>query len=159
MAVPEHAVTDPNLPPPDETQVFGAVGEDNLAASLAALGPRTTTHGTGNVAPAANFGGAAPKFDEWVSAWVAEHVPTAMAKAQQYGSNSLAKKGYRFAAAGGRDVEAGQALELGIAQYVAEKSDRVEDAILRGHLPSADTWLDIAIYALMAQYVRQHGVW
>jgi len=136
------------------TQVFGAVGENSLAESLAQLGPRTSTHSTRS--PGAD---AAPKFDEWVSRWMADHIPAAMEKAQVYGSNSLAKKGHRFAAAGGRQVEHGQALELGVAQYITEKADRVEDAILCGRLPSNDTWVDLAVYALMAQYIRQHGSW
>lgn len=139
---------------PQETQVFGAVGEASLQESLAKLGPRVTTHGMPHAADGA------PSFAEWVDKWVADHVPTAMAKAQQYGSNSLAKKGHRFAAVGQRDL-AGyeQALELGTAQYIVEKADRVEDAILRGHLPSSDTYVDLAVYALMALYIRQYGRW
>jgi len=138
---------------PQLTQVFEVVDPamPNLAHSLAQLGPRTTTHGTGNVAP--------PSFGEWVGKWAAEHIPQAEAKAVQYGSNSLAKKGHRFAAAVGQRVNQGQALELGVAQYTAEKADRIEDAILRGQLPTEDTWVDVAIYALMAQYIRQYGRW
>lgn len=138
---------------PDVTQVFGAVGEASLQESLAQLGPRTTTHGTAATSTT-------PSFAEWVDKWVADHVPTAMAKAQQYGSNSLAKKGHRFAAVGSRDLTGyDQALELGTAQYIVEKADRVEDAILRGHLPSSDTYVDLAVYSLMALYIRQHGRW
>lgn len=135
----------------DETQ-----STSDLERTIAELGPKTTTHGgAGGVAP-----DVVPKFDEWVARWVAEHIPTAMEKAQTYGSNSLAKKGTRFAAAGGRgSVSKATALELGVAQYVAEKADRIEDAILRGQLPGNDTWVDVAIYALMAQYIRSQGTW
>lgn len=139
---PLDTATDPNL-------------TTDLQHTIAALGPRVTTHGPGVAAEHDN----PPKFDEWVAQWVADHIPVAMEKAQTYGSNSLAKKGQRFAAALGRQVTSQTALELGVAQYVAEKSDRVEDAILRGHLPGTDTWIDIAIYALMAQYIRQTGQW
>jgi hypothetical protein len=141
-------------PTGDHTQVFGEVVETSLQESLAKLGPRTTTHSVAPPEPDET-----PSFDVWVDRWIADHVPVAMDKARQYGSNSLAKKGYRFATAGGRGVTVAHALELGVAQYIAEKADRIEDSILRGMLPSEDTWVDVAIYALMAQYIRQHGRW
>jgi len=137
----------------------GTQAMPDLQRSIEQLGPRTTTHGTGNMGaePGADR---TPKFDEWVARWVADHIPTAMEKAATYGSNSLAKKGQRFAAArGDGGVATKTALELGVAQYVAEKADRIEDAILRGQLPGNDTWVDVAIYALMAQYIRQTGSW
>ena len=146
------------MAPVDADEALADVGQ--LRQTLAEMGPRTTTHGTGNTSLAQASADAAPKFDEWVAKWVADHIPTAMEKATTYGSNSLAKKGARFAAAGGRSpVPQSTALELGVAQYVAEKADRVEDAILRGQLPGNDTWVDIAIYALMAQYIRETGSW
>lgn len=148
MAIPEHAIVDPDLPQPDSE-------DSSLADGLAQLGPRTRTHRVGGgVAP-----DPAPKFSDWVNQWMADHIPVAEEKAHIYGSNSLAKKGYRFAAAVGQGVDNGQALELGVAQYAIEKADRIEDAILRGQLPGTDTWVDLAIYALMAQYMRQYGRW
>lgn len=137
----------------DETQVWDG---DAIAAEAARqLGPRTTTHATDGA------GGVTPTgpFYDWVAKWVADHVPEAEQKARQYGSNSLAKKGYRFAAAQRQDVSTPQALELGAAQYVMEKLDRVEDAVMRGQLPSDDTWVDVAVYALMIGYIRQNGCW
>ena len=98
-------------------------------------------------------------FVSWVEKWASEQIPMAEAKAVQYGSNSLAKKGWRFAQAQGRGVSQAEALELGATQYVLEKMDRVEDAILRRQLPGDDTWIDIAVYALMIGYIRSNGQW
>lgn len=149
----------------DKTQ---AIDETELAASLAKLGPKTSTHkgGTGNVSLRQtddlfedNHRDARIKFSDWAARWLDEHVPAIEEKAATYGSNSLAKKGYRFSAAVGQGVTVGQALELGCAQYAVEKGDRIEDAILRGQLPTADTWVDLAVYALMAQYIRETGTW
>lgn len=135
----------------DETQSVS-----DLAESIAKLGPKTTTHKGGS-----GVGGAdvSPKFSDWAARWLAEHLPAVEEKAATYGSNSLAKKGYRFATAVGQGVTVGQALELGCAQYAVEKADRIEDAILRGQLPTLDTWTDLAVYALMAQYIRETGTW
>lgn len=149
----------------DKTQ---AIDETELAASLAKLGPKTSTHkgGTGNVSLAGasdlfddNVRDVRPKFSDWAARWLDEHIPAIEEKAATYGSNSLAKKGSRFAAAQRIGVNTAQALELGCAQYAVEKGDRIEDAILRGQLPTLDTWTDIAVYALMAQYIRETGTW
>ena len=140
------------MPPMDADEAVADVSQ--LRQTLNELQLRTTTHSVHTA------GGAVPKFDEWVTRWVADHIPTAMEKAQTYGSNSLARKGHRFAAArGDGGVSDKTALELGVAQYAVEKADRIEDAILRGQLPGRDSWVDLAVYALMAQYIRDHGIW
>lgn len=154
-------MTDEKTGSPEMTQVFGAVGEDSLQRSLDQLGPRTTVHGTGDMSAAGLFGdkGAPVAFKDWANQWFVDHIPVVEEKSYVYGSNSLAKKGHRFAKAVGQNVTFAQALELGCEQYLVEKSDRVEDAILRGQLPTEDTLVDAAVYALMALFIRQHGHW
>lgn len=111
-------------------------------------------------APVGDLGiSAPPGFQEWAEKWVAANAPGVERKAAEYGSNSLARKGRRYARAQGRQVGAAEALELGATQYVLEKLDRVEDSMLRQQLPSADTWLDVAVYALMVAFVRENGRW
>lgn len=144
--------------PVDFTQPFTPVGEDRLAESMAQLGPKATVYGAVRTPEGIETVATGP-FAEFVAKWFAEHVPVAQAKAQQYGSNSLAKKGYRFGAAQGRVPSDSEALELGATQYALEKLDRVEDAMLRREYASNDTWTDVVIYALMILYVRQNGHW
>lgn len=104
---------------------------------------------------------AAPGFYEWAEKWLAENIPMIETKAREYGSNSLQRKGERYMRAQGRKASDGpsQALELACFQYIAEKLDRVEDAALRGLPASDDTWTDLAVYALMALYIRKTGRW
>lgn len=102
---------------------------------------------------------ASPGFQEWAEKWLAAIVPMVEAKARQYGSNSLAQKGRRYARAQGREVTDAVALELGVMQYMAEKLDRVEDSALRQQAASDDTLIDLAVYALMGLYIRKHGHW
>jgi len=103
--------------------------------------------------------GAVPGFAEWLASWSDRIAPQVQRKAAEYGSNSLAKKGYRFAAAQSMAVAQPQALELGALQYVLEKLDRAEDAMLRTQLPSDDTLVDATVYLLMVLYIRANGRW
>jgi len=101
----------------------------------------------------------ADTFHDWARQWVDATAPAVERKAAEYGSNSLAKKGWRMANAQHRAVEQAEALELGALQYVLEKLDRVEDSMLRGQTPSDDTLLDATVYLLMVLFVRQNGHW
>jgi hypothetical protein len=102
---------------------------------------------------------APPGFAEWTARWLAAIAPTVERKALEYGSNSLARKGYRYANAQHTDVTNVQALELGTVQYLLEKSDRIEDALLRGMAPSTDTVSDSVVYGLMCLFIRDQGHW
>jgi len=106
---------------------------------------------------------AQPGFHEWAEKWLTENIPMVEAKAREYGSNSLQRKGERYLRALGlvkhTPDNPAAALELACFQYIAEKLDRVEDAALRGLPASDDTWTDLAVYALMALYIRKHGRW
>lgn len=99
-------------------------------------------------------------FHGWWSALVDESAPTIQRKAAEYGSNSLAEMGRMFARAQGRaPIDDHEALEIGCMVYAKGKIERVLDAMLKGSLPSTDTWLDTMIYAAMAQFIRQHKRW
>lgn len=147
----------------DQTQVIDTI-PDGLAQSQTttylmpdgALGgpPVSVASSVAPVGPGTPQG-----FQEWAEKWVTSISPGVERKAAEYGSGSLARKGWRYAQAQGRAVGNADALELGAAQYLLEKLDRVEDSMLRQQRPSDDTWLDIAVYALMAMYVREHGHW
>lgn len=99
-------------------------------------------------------------FHAWWVAQVDDAAPTIQRKAAEYGSNSLAEMGRMFARAQGRDrIEDAEALEIGCMIYAKGKLERVLDAMLKGRLPSTDTWHDLGVYATMAQYIRQHNRW
>lgn len=99
-------------------------------------------------------------FHLWWQELVNNTAPTIQQKAHEYGSNSLAEMGRMFARAQGRPViEDAEALEIGCMIYAKGKLERVLDAMLKGRLPSTDTWHDLAVYASMAQYIRETGGW
>lgn len=101
-----------------------------------------------------------PGFHLWWRALVDEAAPTIQRKAGEYGSNSLAEMGRMFARAQGRDrIEDHEALEIGCMIYAKGKLERVLDAMLKGRLPSTDTWHDLGVYASMAQYIRENKRW
>lgn len=49
--------------------------------------------------------------------------------------------------------------EIAIAMYVAGKVARLIEGYSHGETPTDDTWDDIACYASMARWVRDHGRW
>lgn len=99
-------------------------------------------------------------FHAWWSKLVDEAAPTIQRKAGEYGSNSLAEMGRMFARAQGRDrIEDHEALEIGCMIYAKGKLERVLDAMLKGRLPSTDTWHDLGVYSSMAQYIRENKRW
>lgn len=100
-----------------------------------------------------------PTFHRWWVDLVDKEAPTIQAKANEYGSNSLAQMGHLFARAQGRGTTEAEALEIGSFIYAYGKLQRVGDAILQGKLPSTDTWKDLAIYSSMSLYIRETGQW
>ena len=82
-------------------------------------------------------------------------------KAIEYGATDLYDLGRDLYEMAGREVpdDHGMVVEAGIAFYVAGKLSRVKAAIKEGRQVSADTWLDIGVYARMAQRVHQMGAW
>jgi hypothetical protein len=100
-------------------------------------------------------------FTAWWHALVDSTAPTIQAKAEEYGSNSLAAMGRVFMRARG-DVgpyNDAEALEIGCALYAYGKMQRVMDSLYKGHQPSEDTWHDLGVYSTMAQYIKQEGRW
>lgn len=99
-------------------------------------------------------------FHAWWRRQVDNAAPTIERKAAEYGSNSLAEMGRMFARAQGRDrIDDAEALEIGCAVYAKGKLERVLDAMLKGKLPSTDTWMDTMVYSAMSLYIREHGRW
>lgn len=76
-------------------------------------------------------------------------------KAVEYGSYDLRMIGEMMGEVLGRDDDT----ELGVLFYLIGKIARVASALRDGHKPSVDTLTDIAIYARMAIYIREHGQW
>jgi hypothetical protein len=102
---------------------------------------------------------AAADFTKWAEDWLSDTAPQVQAKAEQYGSNSLAAMGHLAARMQGRKVSEIEALEVGCAVYAFGKMERVMDAVLRGGMPGRDTWHDLAVYSLMVLFMREHGRW
>lgn len=151
------------LIPPHTTQHDVRVNPDDLR-------PKTGRHwATGSVPMGVAAGvpspdqvflnPAAADFQKWAEGWLSEHAPAVQAKAQQYGSNSLAASGRKLARLQGRQVSDIEALELGCFDYAHGKMERVFDAVLREQLPGRDTWHDIAVYSLMVLFMREFGRW
>lgn len=83
-------------------------------------------------------------------------------KAIDYGGGDLTlmADGMRlFAEIGGRKVERPVQREMAIAFYALGKIARIISGLAEGRLPNADSWYDLQIYALMAQYEREIGPW
>jgi hypothetical protein len=49
--------------------------------------------------------------------------------------------------------------ELAVVAYCLGKISRALAAVGHGQTPSDDTWHDIAVYAKMAQWIREKGQW
>ena len=101
------------------------------------------------------------EFATWWHQQVDQHGPTIQAKAEDYGSHSLASMGRVFMRARGDQptYDEAEALEIGCALYAYGKMQRVMDALFKGHRPSDDTWHDLAVYATMARYIKQQERW
>lgn len=102
-------------------------------------------------------------LETWWREWSAKDAPEVTRKAREYGSNSLQEQGRLLAELRGWDdgdiKSVGELLELGCFDYAHGKMQRIKDAILRGELPSEDTWRDLAVYALMVLRIRDCGTW
>ena len=106
--------------------------------------------------PAAN----PEELAHWWVGDAASEAPEIARKATEYGSNSLAAMGAMIGRVQHRQpMTRAEELEYGCAVYAFGKMERVMDAIIRGDLPSEDTWRDIAVYARMARRIRETGNW
>lgn len=80
-------------------------------------------------------------------------------KAIEYGATDLVDIGHQLARTAGRTICDQDAAEWGIAFYALGKVSRILAAIAEGRQPSEDSWLDLGVYARMAQRVKQCGGW
>jgi hypothetical protein len=85
-------------------------------------------------------------------------------KAIEYGATDLRDIGRAIAEMSHRELPDDThgnmaAAEIGIVFYVLGKVSRLVAAVKEGRSPSVDTWLDIGVYARMAQRVHQTGAW
>lgn len=103
-----------------------------------------------------------PRMDELVDWWMeqaADEAQMVVPKAVAYGADDLLQIGRQMAGAIHREVTDAQAAELGIAFYAYGKIARIMAAVKEGRDPGLDSWLDLGIYAKMAQRVRDAGGW
>lgn len=82
-----------------------------------------------------------------------------VAKAVEYGSNSMTELGHDIAKLAHREITDAQAIELACYFYIKGKMGRWSDAIVAGKDVSDDTLGDIGVYVRMAQRVRSNGGW
>jgi hypothetical protein len=111
---------------------------------------------------------AQPLADWWAARALAE-IEMVVAKAVEYGATDLRDLGYQMLDMAGRreqfmDPEDlhysdAYATEVGIVFYAQGKLARAVAAIKEGRRPSVDTWLDLGVYARMAQRVHDRGGW
>lgn len=99
--------------------------------------------------------------DHLLQWWTAEATTTGAAtaaKLDEYGAADLVGIGHTMAAVTGRQIDDGEAFELGCFFYVVGKITRAQSAYERERRPSDDTWLDLSVYAKMVLAYRA-GVW
>lgn len=80
-------------------------------------------------------------------------------KAQEYGSYDLQLMGAAFDDMIGGGHRNGAPEERAIVFYLLGKIARAVSAVKDGRQASDDTFRDIAIYARMVLYIREHGRW
>jgi len=116
-------------------------------------------------------GAAGLELAEWWANTAVSEIDMVVAKAIEYGATDLRDLGYQMLEMAGRrptpDPEHGgdqeywdgYATEVGIVFYAQGKLARIVAAIKEGRRPKVDSWLDLGIYARMAQRVHQTGGW
>lgn len=88
-------------------------------------------------------------------------------KALEYGAGDLVKigrdtlqmVGYANEYHNTSYISDGYCIEVGILWYLNGKVARALEAVKEGRAISDDTWFDIGVYAMMAQYAREKGQW
>lgn len=101
---------------------------------------------------------------DWWEERAASEIGMVVSKAIEYGATDLRDIGRQLAEMADRPLDNDDygnavATELGIIFYVLGKVSRLVAAAKEGRQPSLDTWLDIGIYARMAQRVHETGGW
>lgn len=94
--------------------------------------------------------------------WLAEADQEAeklVPKAIEYGSYDLQLMGQALGEMTGQDSTVPHNMEQAIVFYLLGKIARAVSATRDGRAASDDTFTDIAIYAKMVLYIREHGRW
>lgn len=101
----------------------------------------------------------ASHLQDWWRKTTEEELESLMPKVVAYGSRDLEVMGdvMLMSYPNLRGVVAPE--ELAIGFYSLGKMARIMGAYADGHAPSFDSWHDLAIYARMAQRVRDVGQW
>lgn len=97
----------------------------------------------------------------WLDQAEAE-VDMVVEKAVSYGATDLRDLGYSILEMSGQQrqqILEAEATEIGIVFYALGKLSRIVAAVKEGRTPSYDSWLDLGVYARMAQRVHQSGGW
>lgn len=110
-------------------------------------------------------GAAGLELAEWWANTAVTEIGMVVRKAIEYGATDLRDLGEQILEMAGRrpaerdSYDDTYATEVGIAFYAMGKLARIVAAIKEGRRPSADSWLDLGVYARMAQRVHQTGGW
>jgi hypothetical protein len=95
----------------------------------------------------------------WWMEQAAEEARKLSPKAKEYGSYDLELMGQALGEMTGQDSTVAHNMEQAIVFYLLGKIARAVSAVRSGHGASDDTFIDIAIYARMVLYIREHGRW
>lgn len=99
------------------------------------------------------------RLQEWWHATTKDEIDSMMPKVIEYGSNDLKMMGEAMLGLKPELADKIEPEELAIAFYALGKIARIFGAYQDGSAPSDDSWHDLAIYARMAQRVRDAGYW
>lgn len=101
-----------------------------------------------------------PELFEWMAKHQLELRKMADAKASEYGSLDLVLMGNILAdLIPGLSQDGADRIQAAIAFYALGKLSRVFSALQEGKPAPTDSWLDLEVYALMAQRVMEIGDW
>lgn len=95
----------------------------------------------------------------WWEATTRAELASMLPKVTEYGSHDLQIVGEALILLNPKLAGKAHPAEVGIAFYALGKIARIIGAYADGHSPSDDTWHDLAIYARMAQRVRDADTW
>lgn len=98
-------------------------------------------------------------LEQWWMDCAENEASQVVAKAVEYGANSMVEVGHQMAKMQGRTVTDAEATEMACYFYLVGKMGRWSDALARGELVSDDTLHDIGVYVRMTQRVRSNGGW
>lgn len=96
---------------------------------------------------------------DWWNQTTKDELKSLLPKATEYGSHDLEIIGQALLLLNPKLQGKTHPAEIGIAFYALGKIARIIGAYADGHQPSDDSWHDLAIYARMAQRVRNAGDW